>query len=230
MFNSENRLLVQARSGRWLPPVWVVIPLAFLMPLISSLGGAPALVFNVMRRVANPADLSGADAATIMRLMFPQTPLEQVVYLTTSFGGVFVLLWLWVALVEKRPFRSLGLAGKGAAARFGLGLAGGGLAFGSVVGLLYLAGGVTAGAEFWQPEAVAGGVLVLFGWLVQGPAEELVFRGWMLPVVSARYGVWPGALLSAAAFAALHSFNPGLGMVAALNLGLFGLFAALYAL
>ncbi|MFO3797983.1 MAG: CPBP family intramembrane glutamic endopeptidase, partial [Anaerolineales bacterium] len=72
--------------------------------------------------------------------------------------------------------------------------------------------------------------LVLPAWMVQGAAEEVLIRGWMLPVFSLRHGVKAGIFVSAVAFAVLHVLNPGVTPLALLNLSLFGIFAALYAL
>jgi membrane protease YdiL (CAAX protease family) len=84
-----------------------------------------------------------------------------------------------------------------------------------------------------QPQGLAalGAVLVVFlGWLVQGAAEEAVARGWLMPVIGARYRPLWGILSSSIVFAALHSLNPNLNPIGILNLFLFGIFTALYAL
>jgi hypothetical protein len=143
---------------------------------------------------------------------------------------VYILIWLWVKLVEKRPFSSLGLAGKGAFLKFGRGLGVGLIMFVITVALLSLFGFYTVQAGLLLQVSTVGGILiVLLGWLVQGPAEEILFRGWVLPVLSARYKLWLGFLLSSLMFAALHSLNPNLSVVAMVNLFLFGLFTAFYA-
>jgi hypothetical protein len=51
-----------------------------------------------------------------------------------------------------------------------------------------------------------------------------------MPVVGARYRPWLGIILSATLFALWHSLNPNLNPIAMVNLFLFGLFAAFYAL
>ena len=65
---------------------------------------------------------------------------------------------------------------------------------------------------------------------MQGPAEEALTRGWLLPVIGARYRPIYGVIISSVIFAIFHSFNPNLGPIAILNLFLFGVFTALYAL
>ncbi|MFM8367254.1 MAG: lysostaphin resistance A-like protein, partial [Chloroflexota bacterium] len=78
--------------------------------------------------------------------------------------------------------------------------------------------------------AIAGVMLVLIGWIVQGGAEEVLIRGWVLPVIGARYKPWVGLLVSSLIFALLHGLNPNLSVIALVNLALFGVFAGLYAM
>jgi membrane protease YdiL (CAAX protease family) len=72
--------------------------------------------------------------------------------------------------------------------------------------------------------------LIFLGWTVQGPAEEILSRGWLLPVIGARHKPLAGILISSAVFAIYHSLNPNIDPVAFLNLFLFGLFTAFYVL
>jgi membrane protease YdiL (CAAX protease family) len=72
--------------------------------------------------------------------------------------------------------------------------------------------------------------LSLLAYLVQGPAEEVLFRGWLLPVIGARYRPWIGVLVSSAVFSLAHATSSGITLLAFLNLLLFGIFAAVYAL
>ncbi len=226
IFNSENKLLIQARSGKRLLPFWVIVPVAFLIPVLSAFGGILSGMFNVLSQ-ADLAELRHLSRGELLSLVYPQTALEQIVFLASSFGGIFLLLWLWVRWVEKRPFVSLGVVAGGATVKFGRGMLVGG-------GLFSLAVGIPWAMGFFRLDGLPllriGAVLVLLGWLVQGSAEELVFRGWVLPVLSARYGVWVGVPVSAAMFAAMHGLNPHMNVLAVLNLFLFGVFAAVYTL
>ncbi len=80
------------------------------------------------------------------------------------------------------------------------------------------------------PATVAGSLLLLLGWIVQGAGEEVLTRGFLLPVISSRWGTAVGVILSSLLFALLHFFNPNVSLIAGLNLFLFGVFTALYAL
>jgi len=78
--------------------------------------------------------------------------------------------------------------------------------------------------------ALAGILIVGLGWVIQGPGEEVLCRGWLMPVIGVRSRPWMGVVLSAVVFAFYHSLNPNLNLLALLNLTLFGLFIALYVL
>jgi membrane protease YdiL (CAAX protease family) len=136
-----------------------------------------------------------------------------------------------VRLFEGRPLKSLALADGRAMWHYLRGWLVGGVIFSAAVGLMALLGFVE---NTPQPQAVSltllGGsvALVLVGWVVQGAAEEFIFRGWLLPVLAVRLKPWLGILLSSIGFAFIHSLNPNLSPLAVVNLFLFGVFAALY--
>jgi len=67
-------------------------------------------------------------------------------------------------------------------------------------------------------------------YLVQGTGEEVLFRGWLLPVIGSRYRPWIGVLVSSVLFSFAHALSAGITALAFLNLFLFGVFAAVYAL
>jgi membrane protease YdiL (CAAX protease family) len=159
--------------------------------------------------------------------------LEQTIFLILAFGPIFLVLWGWLALFEKRPFWTLGLERNGAGWKYLRGFLVGLLMFVAAIGISAAFGYIAF--EEGQPSrqglpALGGVLLVFFGWLVQGAAEEVLTRGWLLPVIGARYRPALGIIISALVFAALHSINPNLSPVAMLNLALFGVFTALYAL
>lgn len=223
---TQNRLYDLARQGRRLTPWWGVLLMGAVILFVSSLFGLPiqfvqfALAgFSEEGLAAQPPLLAGL----LMGLL-----------LAVSFGALIALVWLWVRLYEKRPFSTLGFERRGALMQYGRGLLIGVLAFGGSVGLMALFGYVApeAGDPARVGLAALGGVLLILfpGWLIQGAAEEVLTRGWMLPVLGARYRPWVGILLSSVFFAVMHGLNPNLSVLALINLFLYGLFAALYAL
>lgn len=119
-----------------------------------------------------------------------------------------------------KPGRSpLRMAAIGAA----LGLGG----LGAAAGYAWVAGALAGG-----PPAPSGPGLLLWGSLVilfMTAVEEIYFRGWLQPVLAARYGVAVAVLLSALAFAALHLMGGARSAVSMLNLFLGGLLFGLLA-
>ncbi len=72
-------------------------------------------------------------------------------------------------------------------------------------------------------------ILYLIFFIFQGASEEFIIRGILLPLISKRYGIYAGVIISSSIFAILHLFNPGITIVSVLNLFLAGIwFAYLY--
>jgi hypothetical protein len=173
------------------------------------------------------------DNEALTAALMPSTALEQTVFLILGFGPIFLLLWAWLALVEKRPFWTIGLEKAGALSRYLRGFLVGLLMFAAAVGLSAAFGFIAVeegSTQITGFAALAGVLLVLLGWVVQGAAEEAITRGWLLPVLGARYRPLWGILISSLIFMIFHGLNPNLSVIALFNLFLFAVFAALYAL
>jgi len=242
LLNPNNHLFKLARSGRRLPHIILAIVMSFVFVLVAQFaGGIPAGVIVILLSWSelDPATLeSNPDA--VMGLVFPNTALEQTIFLVLAFGPIFLIIWGWLALVEKRPLWTIGLERQGALRNYLRGLLVGLLMFGAAIGISGALGYIDTEAGGSQPQgvvALGGALLVFLGWTIQGPAEEALMRGWLFPVVGARYTPLVGVIVSSVIFAGLHSLNFfGLAMdplfigLALLNLFLFGVFTALYAL
>ena len=72
--------------------------------------------------------------------------------------------------------------------------------------------------------------LLLIGFIFQGATEEIVYRGWLMPLLSARYSLWIGIFLSSSLFGLLHGMIPGVTIFALINIILVGVFFSLFAL
>lgn len=70
-------------------------------------------------------------------------------------------------------------------------------------------------------------LLFLFGYIVQGFSEELVFRGYALVSISRKNSILSAAIISSLYFSFLHIFNDGIGILPIINLFLFGMIAAI---
>ncbi len=243
----NNHLFILARSGKRLTPVGLMLVLGFVFVFVSQLIGllggilsmlilalltaeiSPTVLLTLLEKVSQP----NAERAEFVKLVYPTTALETTLYLIWLFGPLFLILCLWLTLVEKRPFWTIGLERSGAVLKYLRGFMVGLIMIGGAVGLSGMVGYIDfeQGNPQKQGGMALGGVLIiLIGWLVQGAGEEILTRGWLLPVIGARYRPWWGVIISSVFFSALHSMNADITAVAFLNLFLVGIFAALYAL
>jgi uncharacterized protein len=215
-------------------------------PLLSAARAAvrptPVLLALFVALIVSYLTASAQYSAS--NLLFPDYPspaqeptqatVALMVELLVGFGGMILFVWLWLRFFEHRPFASLGLWLRGAP-RLAL--------RGALVGLLVMVAIVLSlsalsfvEVEHGSPGQVGVGALggVLFatlGYAVQGSAEEIFYRGWILQTTAVRWGPVAGFFVSCLFFPVDHFVNnPDLGPLAFLNLFLLGAFFALYAL
>jgi uncharacterized protein len=153
-------------------------------------------------------------------------------FLLLPFGALGLVVLAWVRFVERRPLTTIGLGGSHRAWTFARGhLIGVAMACAIVAGI-WVAGSFVPGAfgkAFLSPEAIAGIALLLVCFALQSSAEELLFRGWMLSVISARFGVVVAVVISSLVFTLLH-YDPGAGWIFGANVFLFAVFACCWSL
>jgi hypothetical protein len=214
-----------ARSGKRLTHIALQSILTFAFTFVSFILGGLA-ISAVMNRFL-PSDLSTlSDMPTLQGIGFAAE-------LILIFGSLILFVAAWVSGFEKRSFATLGLQPHGVIQKYARGLLVGLLMFAASVGINSVLGYMQfeVGLPTRQGVAALGGVLfALAGWLVQGAAEEILSRGWLMQVIGARYRPSIGVIVSSAVFTVLHALNPNLSVIAIMNLFLFGLFAALFTL
>lgn len=89
-------------------------------------------------------------------------------------------------------------------------------------------------ADALKPNGPGQAVPLMLLWgcgivLLQAGAEEVLFRGWLQPVLARAWGIAPAVVLSALMFAALHVMGGALAPVTLINLYLGGLLFGLLA-
>jgi membrane protease YdiL (CAAX protease family) len=154
-------------------------------------------------------------------------------WLIPIFIPVYLFVWLWLWLFEKRQLWTAGFERNHALKKYIRGLLVGFLLFcGTLVILLIFDAVDFQGLESrgFGPTLLITGLLIFCGWMVQGGAEETVTRGFLLPILGIRYGTLVGIAVSSLVFTVLHLLNPGISVLALVNLILFSLFAALFAI
>lgn len=225
---NHSRLFELAKQGQRLPHIAIVIALAPLFTILSQLGVVPLIVaLGMIYGFSDTGVSMPQDLPPLMSGLFMS---GQLIF---AFVLIYVILWAWLKFFEKRRFVTLGYTPTHAFKQYARGFVWGALMFAGAIGILAAMGTVAVepGDPTQQGVAALGGiVLVLIGWIVQGGGEEVLLRGWVLPVIGARYRPWLGLLISSLLFALLHGINPGITPLALVNLALFGVFAGLYAM
>lgn len=194
---------------------------------------AVAVALAVLFDVAPLALLIAIDAADVLPDGLLPSALAQTALLGAMYGLYIVQVWAWVTRWERRPFVSLGLERSGAVRKLERGALVGLGVYLALLGVLAALGMVETRSNpsvgtSWAVAAAA--VIALGGWAVQGPAEELLYRGWLLPVVAARTRVQWGIAASTGVFALSHLLGSEFDPMLMANLVLFGVFFALWAL
>lgn len=238
LFSAPSRLLELARTGRLRLPATVsaanrafidsrIYPLAaiifaFFTPLLTaSLASIPLVLYLMARsggRIA-PEDLL--------------TQIDLPMLLIANFLPIYFLVWAWISIFEQRPFWTVGLEWSEGMYKYLRGLLIGFVMFTAVVIVLAVFGMLEV--ESIDPSGstaatVNAAIVLLMAWIIQGGAEEVLARGFLLPVIGIRWGTAAGVTVSALLFAALHLLNPNLSLLGVVNLALFGLFTAVFAL
>ncbi len=146
-------------------------------------------------------------------------------------GGAFItVVAIWKYVDHRNPL-SLGLRRELAVPRWLRGAFTGTLIMSAVVlGWFVLVDGATLTRNDDQPRAAMALITGFIAFFVQGPSEEVLFRGYVLENVRAKWGVRWGIGVSALAFSLLHAPNSGFGLLPFINLLLFGVATALWKL
>lgn len=153
--------------------------------------------------------------------------------LITLFSFVFIslLVFFRVKVIEKRSISSIGFNKNNWLKKYSLGFLIG-LAMMSIIVLILLPFGyITIEKNPIQPvgvSAIASVLVILFGWIIQGATEEIVTRGWLLNILSTKYNIGVGLLISSTLFGLMHLTNPNVNYIAVINIILVGLFYGLY--
>ena len=147
-----------------------------------------------------------------------------------SFGFVLNTVFRWTRKVEKRPIRTLGFYRENCLSNllkgFGIGL---------TLFLLTLLGLVVLGQYRFESihlnlYSLTFVVFTIPFWILQGTAEEVVSRAWLLPQLASRTNLKLAVVISSIFFTLLHMGNSGLTPLSLVNLFLFGVAMSLYLL
>lgn len=146
------------------------------------------------------------------------------VFMLISDIAMILIVFGMCALIQKRSPRKLGFTKGNFLKEYGIGLVVGFVLF-TVAVLIALATGAMT-LSFTGGRAIL--IFFAIGYMIQGMAEEVLCRGYLMCSIARKYPLWVGVITNAVVFAALHLLNAGIAPLAFANLVLFGILASLY--
>jgi hypothetical protein len=212
IFNPHNPLFALARHGKRQPSAPIAVAVVVALLALGITGQV------LSRTVVTRFNFAGWNLSIARQMA------ENILgFLPIHFG-----MWVWLRSWCKRNFRSLGFENQAPTAWILRGTLSASLMIAVTAGLAIIPGAsATPGTQTSVAAAIGSGLLTLGSFAIQGSAEEVLFRGWLLAVIGTRYGAVTGILTSAVLFSLAHIGGSSLQLF---NLFLFGVFTAIFAL
>ncbi|MGN0396087.1 MAG: CPBP family intramembrane glutamic endopeptidase [Coprococcus sp.] len=231
----KPQIAVEAEKGkrRTLGAEIGIFVLVFLIG--SLLAGIIPSVYEITVMFSDPDMLgkleeiliSGSD--TFSGMMDLIMDMSDAMYIMTLFCTSIVILTaiIYCTKIEKRSLYSMGLKKEHAGKNYAIGFIIGFVLFSICALLAVLFGGMSfKGIN----KGVNPGIVFLYliGYGIQGFSEEITFRGYFMISIMKKNSVAKAVIINSLAFAICHMLNPGLTVVAFINLTLVGIFMSLY--
>ena len=229
----NNHMLTQAQQSRFKPKLIIQL-LLFLA--VYSVGNAIASVFligpTLFSIFTDPGLLTAINsgdvqAATSIAMAVMGNPWIMLISLFATAATTLACI-IYCRKIERRSFASMGFRKQGWLLRYVKGYAIGTAMLLLCALVLWLMGDL----DFAFAEKLPVLYLLVFfvGFVIQGMSEEVLVRGYFMISLSNRCHTALAVGISSVAFSLLHIFNPGITLLALLNLTLFGVFMAVYIL
>ena len=218
MHSKKIPIINSSKNKKKLPNfIWAII-LSLIFMYGGSLMGSLATVplFLALRNI--PLFFNNKDLLSLLITLF-------------SFAFISLLVFFRVKVIEKRSFSSIGFNKNNWLKKYSLGFLIDLAMMSIIVLILFPFGYITVEKNPIQPvgiSAIASVLIILLGWIIQGATEEIVTRGWLLNVLSTKYNIGVGLLISSTLFGLMHLTNPNVNYIAVINIILVGLFYGLY--
>lgn len=229
----ETPALVKEARGEkngwnWCIELLVFVAVFFVCAIVMMVFMVPCEFIALAQNSAYKAALAAGDieAAAEAATQLAATDGYTVLCLFADAVMIIVVL-LFCRFIQKRRIRTLGFTKDGMVKEYLVGAAAGFVIFSVAILLCVVTGALRLEGI---SDTFSVGVFVLFalGYMVQGMAEEVLCRGYLMVSFSRRYPIAVAVIVNAVVFAALHLLNPGISLLAIINLILYGIFASCY--
>ena len=218
MLLKKNSIINSSKNEKKSPNfIWAII-LSLIFMYGGSLIGSLATVPLYLALLNVPLFFNNQNLLSLLITLF-------------SFAFISLLIFFRVKVIEKRSLSSIGFNKNNWLKKYSLGFLIGLVMMSIIVLILLLFGYITVEKNPIQPvgvSAISSVLVILFGWIIQGATEEIVTRGWLLNVLSSKYNIGVGLLISSTLFGLMHLTNPNVNYIAVINIILVGLFYGLY--
>ena len=197
----------------------------------ERLTSRPVVVLLLFLVTMTVAELGRALLALPCTLLIPNGMTGSRYLLISLFAttATVAVVLVYCLAIERRTLASLGIIRRGAVNEYAVGLLAGLGLFGLPVLLCVVTGAVTL-----SPAADTSSLILLplffLGFLIQGMSEEMLCRSYLMVSLARKWPLWACAVTNALLFSLLHLGNPGVTVIALVNIFLFGLFASLLTL
>lgn len=211
--------------------IFVELMIAFVVFMVANIISAP------LQSVASIGAML-TDERYIEMLESGETDMELIIEVSSSMpdwvmvvslvSQIFMIVTciVYCRFIEKRSIESMGFVKKGAFLQYLIGVGLGIGLFSACYGVCALTGSYTS-IVFNEGVSVVMLVLYFIGFMIQGMAEEVFCRGYLMTSIGRRYGVIVSVLVSALVFSLLHGMNAGISVLALINLFLYGVVMSL---
>ena len=128
--------------------------------------------------------------------------------------------------IEKRRLPSMGFRKSKAAMEYFSGMLIGLVMYGLTFLIAYASGSVTVKLN---PDGVAPIIILFFiGYVIQGAAEEILTRGYLMVSIARDYKPWIAIIFSASMFMIMHTGNASVSSLALINILLYGILMGIF--
>ena len=218
MLSRKNSIINSYKNEKKSPNfIWAII-LSLIFMYGGSLIGSLATVPLYLALSNVPLFFNNQDLLSLLITLF-------------SFAFISLLVFFRVKVIEKRSLSSIGFNKNNWLKKYSLGFLIGLVMMSIIVLILLSFGYITVEKNPIQLvgiSAISSILVILFGWIIQGATEEILTRGWLLNVLSTKYNIGVGLLISSTLFGLMHLTNPNVNYIAVINIILVGLFYGLY--
>ena len=218
MFSKKNSIINGSKNKKKSPNfIWAIILSLIFMYGGSLIGSIATIPLYLILKNA-PLFFNNQDLLLLLINLF-------------SFSFIALLVFLRVKFIEKRNLSFIGFNKNNWLRKYLLGFSIGIIMMGIIVLILLPFGYITIEKNPIQPvgvSSISSILVILLGWIIQGATEEIVTRGWLLNVLSTKYNIVFGLLISSTLFGLMHLANPNVNYIAVINIILVGIFYGLY--